>query len=227
MLMKGPLLQPVIHVNDEQQALEQTDLAKVCGADGVWLINHGVSGAQLWNIFLKVRERFPDFWIGLNLLDASPLEAMGVMTSQVNGLWTDNASVREDREVSPKAERVWKMKQDREWGGLYFGGVAFKGQRKVQDAATAAKRAVNYMDVVTTSGLATGSPPPLTKIKEMRSAMGPHPLAIASGIDSHNVKRYLDDVDVFLVATGIAKTWHELNPDKVRELAEIIHGGVS
>jgi predicted TIM-barrel enzyme len=224
MLLNGPLLQPVIHVNDEQQAIEQTDLAKIAGADGVWLINHGISGAHLWSIFLKVREQFPDFWIGLNLLDASPLEAMGTMTGQVNGLWTDNASVREDREVSPKAEKVWKMKESRGWKGLYFGGVAFKGQRKVQDPATAAKRAVGYMDVVTTSGLATGSPPPLTKIQEMRSAMGPHPLAIASGIDAHNVKRYLNDVDVFLVATGISRTWHELDPDKVQELAEIIHG---
>lgn len=218
------MLHPVIHIQDEEQALDQTDLAKTAGADGVWLINHGPSGAHLWSIFLKVREQFPDFWIGLNMLDASPMEGMGLVTSQVNGLWTDNAVVEEDEESSPYAEKVWNLKRTRDWKGLYFGGVAFKGQRKVSDPAMAAKRAMRLMDVVTTSGLATGASPPVTKIRQMREALGETPLAVASGVDASNVERYLPYVDVFLVATGISKNFHQLNIDKVRELAEIIHG---
>lgn len=224
MLLSDRLLQPVIHVADESQALEQTDLAKVCGADGVWLINHGISGVALWSIFQSVRKAYPQFWIGLNFLDATPYEAMGTMTPSVDGLWTDNAEVDEDRVVSPEAERVWALKAERRWDGLYFGGVAFKGQRQVNDPATAAQQAMKYMDVVTTSGLATGSPPPVTKIKAMREALGPHPLAVASGIDASNVARYLPYVDIFLVASGISRSWEELDPDKVRELVEIIHG---
>ena len=224
MLLNGPMLHPVIHVQDEQQAVEQTDLAKIAGADGVWLINHGISGTELWSIFLEVRNYFPDFWIGLNFLDASPLEGMGIVTSSVNGLWTDNASVEENEESTPYAEKVWSLKRTREWKGLYFGGVAFKGQRKVVNPAAAAKRAMSLMDVVTTSGLATGAPPPVTKIKQMREALGETPLAVASGIDVYNVERYLPYVDVFMVATGISKNFHQLNIDKVRELAEIIHG---
>lgn len=223
--MKASLLQPVIHVTEEQQALEQTEVAQVAGADGIWLINHGISGSELWDAFLKVRSQFPDFWIGLNFLDATPWEAMGIMTDQVNGLWTDNAWIVEDIEVSPLAHEVWEFKKERKWKGLYFGGVAFKGQMKVLNPESAAKRAMKYMDVVTTSGLATGAPPPVTKIKKMREAVGPFPLAVASGIDAFNVKRYLPYVDVFLVASGISKNWETLDPDKVRELAEIIHGG--
>ena len=44
------------------------------------------------------------------------------------------------------------------WKGLYFGGVAFKAQRLVADelVGKAAAIATRYMDVVTSSGRATG-----------------------------------------------------------------------
>ena len=59
------------------------------------------------------------------------------------------------------------------WNGLYFGGTAFKKQRPVdpKDYARAASIAGNHMDVVTTSGIATGQSADLGKLDQFREAL--------------------------------------------------------
>ena len=79
------------------------------------------------------------------------------------------------------------------------------------------------MDVVTTSGIATGLAADVSKIEQMREGIGDHALAIASGITPENVFMYLPFCDCFLVATGISDSHTELNAGKVRSLAEQIH----
>ena len=50
------------------------------------------------------------------------------------------------------------------------------------------------------------------------------PLAIASGITPENVLEYVAYVDYFLVATGISRDFHHLDPEKMAALATILHG---
>jgi uncharacterized protein len=108
---------------------------------------------------------------------------------------------------------------------LYFGGTAFKGlgYAEDEDAEKAAKMATEFMDIVTTSGSETGEAAPVDKIVSMKKAIGDRSLAIASGITLDNVRVYLPYVDFFLVATGISRSFHELDAVKVRELAGVIH----
>jgi hypothetical protein len=214
-------LLPVIHVTDEKQALEQAEIATKAGADGIWLINHEIDATDLWRIFTAVRQHDPGQWIGLNFLDLSPLEAMHQVTDMVDGLWCDDGGIRESG-PTPQAEAVWRLKQSKDWKGQLFGGVAFKGQREVRDPALAAKNAAPVMDVVTTSGPATGVAAPIDKIRWM-STEAPH-LGIASGITAQNVVEYLPWVEYFLVATGISRDFHHLDPDLTAALAGIIHG---
>ena len=49
---------------------------------------------------------------------------------------------------------------------------------------------------------------------------GDTPLAIASGITPENVEVYLPFADSFLVATGISRSFTELDPSKVRMLVQ-------
>jgi len=56
----------------------------------------------------------------------------------------------------------------------------------------------------------------------MKEAMGDHPLAIASGITPENVGTFLPYVDYVLCATGISDDFHNLNPDRVRQLVETV-----
>lgn len=66
-----------------------------------------------------------------------------------------------------------------------------------------ARVARDFMDVVCTSGVATGHEADVAKIETFRAAIGDIPLAIASGITPENAKRYAGLVDMILVATGI------------------------
>lgn len=211
----------VVHVRSMEQALCSVAIAEGGGADGVFLINHQVSAAELLRIYAGVRDQFPTFWIGMNFLGNSPAEALRLIPSTANGLWTDNAGITEHG-VSLSAIFFANARQRSPWDGLYFGGVAFKYQKESPDPPTAARIARSHMDVVTTSGAGTNIASDPKKISDMKSAIKDHPLAVASGIRSSNVRNY-PTADCFVVASGVSyPEIDEFNPHLVRELTETI-----
>ena len=78
------------------------------------------------------------------------------------------------------------------WNGLYFGGTAFKKQRPIaaEHYSAAAQQAAQWMDVVTTSGVATGEEADLSKVDAFRRGIGDGALALASGIHPENIRQY-------------------------------------
>lgn len=167
---------------------------------------------------------YPDYWIGLNCLDLDPWEMFCTVPSSVSGVWSDDTGYDEQEDVPLMgAVLCWvKRKQRKDWDGLYFGGVAFKYQKKVSDVGRVAWLVTCCVDVVTTSGDATGSSPLVSKIKKMKKAIGTFPLAIARGITPENVAEFMPYVDCFLVATGISKNFTELDPERVSLFAEAL-----
>ena len=176
--------------------------------------------AQLLEIHAAAADLHRDWWIGLNCLGLSPEEVFGLLSERVGGVWVDNAGIEEGREHQPYAERVLAEQRRHAPQCLYFGGVAFKYQRPVEDLESACRVAARYMDVVTTSGPGTGFAAEVEKIRRMGSALGGKPLAIASGITPENVGSYLSCADSFLVATGISRDFTELDPEQVSLLIQ-------
>jgi predicted TIM-barrel enzyme len=211
---------PVIHVESEEQALRNAEIARSAGADGLFLINHTGPCDELLAIHRRVRREIPDGWVGVNCLDLDPEDVFARVSDDVAGVWADDACIDERRSDQPEAEAIARARRESGWGGLYFGGVAFKYRRPVQELARAAAIATGYMDVVTTSGPGTGLAAERAKIVAMKEAVGDLPLAIASGITPENVADYLVCADCFLVATGISRSFTELEPSKVRRLVE-------
>lgn len=212
---------PVIHVESREQALHNAQIAKKSGCNGIFMINHHISFTALIRNYFAVRETFPDLWIGLNCLDLAPQELFRLVASgNVAGIWTDNAMIDEGRSFQEQAEEILLIRSSKGWKGLYFGGVAFKYQPAVHQLDRATKVAAKYMDVVTTSGPATGQPADVEKIRVMKEALGDFPLAIASGITPDNVSQYLPLADAFLVATGISKNFTELDPYLTKKLVD-------
>ena len=213
---------PVIHVESKPQALRNAVLAREGGCDGVFLINHEISAAELLSIHKDVVKQLPEWWVGANCLDLAPREVFAELPPEVAGVWVDDAEINECAKAQPSARAILAARKASSWKGLYFGGVAFKYQRPVEDLATAARLAAKYMDVVTTSGPGTGQAASIEKIRAMKSAMGDSPLAIASGITPENVSQYLGVADCFLVATGISSSWTEFDPHRVRDLVQAV-----
>lgn len=223
---KGNVFLVVIHAVTKSQTLENIKIAHQEGADGVFLISHGaVSGLALLRFYRYVRTRYPSWWIGMNFLDHTASDALRMIPESASGLWVDDAGINEHaKDPCESAKLLLEQRKQRvSWQGLYFGGVAFKYQQQVNNVAHVAQLAVPYMDVITTSGDATGQPPTVEKIWAMRNTIGDHPLAVASGITPENVDNYLGAADAFLVATGISSSLTELDPARVRKLAQIIH----
>ena len=218
---------PVVHVASEVQALRNARIARDAGADGVFLINHAISDRRLLEIHEQVASSFPDWWVGLNCLGLGREEVFREISSHVAGVWVDNAGIREDREDQPAAERARLAREAQGWRGLYFGGVAFKYQRAVRDLVAATRLAARYMDVVTTSGPGTGLACSPDKVRCMKEALGETPLAVASGVTLENVADYLLWVDCFLVATGVSRSFEELDPLRVEKVVEAVHGAPS
>ncbi len=215
---------PVVHAKDLKQVVSNIAVAREAGADGVFLINHRISYLELLYIYEFASAKFPDFWMGVNFLDLTPLGVFEMIFKKgirVRGIWTDNAQIDEFGNCQDEPEDIKMYIRIYNWKGLYFGGVAFKYQREVKEIEKAARIAMHYMDVITTSGPATGEPAEIEKIRRMKSVIGRKPLAIASGITPENARNYLM-ADCFLVATGISWDFANFNPEKLSLLVKTV-----
>jgi predicted TIM-barrel enzyme len=83
------------------------------------------------------------------------------------------------------------------------------------------------MDVVCTSGSATGVAPPVEKIKLMSAGTKRckgAALAIASGVDEDNVEALLEaGADAVLVASSVSADFHNLDREKLESLVKKVH----
>lgn len=222
----GPVVLPVIHVLDTPRTLRNVREVISAGAAGCFLINHDFEPDKFLPIIRDVRAAYPALWMGVNFLavtgkDAFPM--LGALSREgvsVDGYWADDARIDEHGE-NHEAEDIAQIYQDSGWGGLYFGGTCFKKQRDVPPSlyGDAARHACHFMDVVTTSGVATGQEAELGKINTFREAIGDTAMAVASGISPDNAADYRD-VDCFMVATGIneADNFYDIHPEKLGRL---------
>lgn len=212
---------PVVHAHTRTQVLRNVELATYNGADGVFLINHHIPVEELIEYYHAARERFPDVWIGLNMLRTTNRDAIGHVPETNCALWTDDAGV--DDVSEGRAHDFFKSARKTGWQGLHFGGVAFKYQPQLKNIPDAARRAVPYVDVITTSAPETGVPPLPQKVMMIREAIGDHPLAVASGMTRRNVEQY-GMADCFLVASSILVdgSWTEFDELKLLQFADSV-----
>jgi len=220
----------VIHTitNGLQHALEQTEIAKRAGADGVFLIPDYAKGnkrATTEDQFLclkKLKEVLPDFPIGVNFLRAPETLVPRLYTIQPDFFQSDSSSV-----TGIEKSKLSKTE--------FFLGVAFKYSQNVHLTGSALKEHCEKVsaiaDIPTTSGDATGSAADMQKIREIRSYLSPGArLGIASGVTEQNVQSYLQEgVTDFLVATSLVENVSEIDSSdilsfsKISKMAEIIH----
>ena len=225
----GPVVLPVIHVLDTPRTLQNVSEVIGAGAAGCFLINHDFEPEKFLPIIRETRAAYPSLWMGVNFLavtgrDAFPM--LGTLAREgysVDAYWADDARIDEHGQ-NDEAREIARIYEDSGWNGLYFGGTCFKKQREVvpEHYNAAAREARAFMDVVTTSGVATGHEADHSKIKAFRTAIGDKPLALASGITPENAASYAD-VDCFMVATGINETgnFYDIDPDKLNALLRV------
>lgn len=230
---KGPVILPVIHLLDAEQAQRNIEVAIAGGCPGVFLINHDFEKEKLVPIIKEMRQSFPDYWIGVNFLAVTGKFAFPILGAlqaegcQVDGYWADDARMDERRteDDQPEADEIAAIRESSGWDGLYIGGTAFKKQREVDPSqyGKSASLATRYMDVVVTSGIATGHAADVGKIETFREHCGDTALGLASGITPENAAQYADAVDLFMVATGINHEgdFYNIDPSRLKRLMDL------
>jgi hypothetical protein len=229
----GPVVLPVIHVLDTARTRENIRIATGEGANGVFLINHDFGIDDFLPIIRDAREAYPDLWMGLNFLAVTGADAfprLGELQSEgcrIDAYWADDARIDEADPAQPEATAIDTIRQSSGWNGLYFGGTAFKKQRPVDPARyeDSARMATAHMDVVCTSGIATGEAADTGKIAAFRRGAGDTPIALASGITPENAGDYAN-IDAFVVATGIniPGDFYTIDPARLHRLMHVCEG---
>jgi len=207
---------PVIHVIDFEQTYKNAHLCMQKGCDHFMLINMSIDTEDLLNTFIYIQTLLPEAKIGLNLLGYNSFEAMKYISDREltpYSIWSDSAGIRNLDDLI-FIQEVTNYKKENKFikDSVYFGGVDFKYQKPIDinNKEAVYKESMKHMDVITTSGIATGKAPTTYKIEQFRKAIGDFPLAIASGINVDNINSFSKLVDYGLVASSITDYKTEL-----------------
>jgi predicted TIM-barrel enzyme len=232
----GPVVLPVVHVLDHAQTARNVRIALHAGAPGVLLINHDITVEEFLPVIRSIRQQFPACWIGVNFLAVTGLEAFPILGGlqregiAVDAYWADDARIDESRTADdqPEAAAIAESRHRSGWTGLYLGGTCFKKQREVapEHHEVSAAIAARWMDVVTTSGIATGHAPELQKVETFRRGVGDAALALASGLTPENAHVFASLIDCFIIGTGINHPgdFHNFDPAKLERLLAFVGG---
>jgi hypothetical protein len=206
---------PVIHVDDQEQAIRCAGIAHEAGCVGVFLISMHGNDESLDRIAPRVHQTFPSLKIGVNYLTLRASAAL--LRSQRLGYaatWTDCQEFIGGR-VSREARCLSGILRP---GHLFFAAVAFKGQAADDLPGDSAKAAADLGFIPTTSGPGTGVAPDVSKIVGIRECLqNGDPLAVASGLTPENLHHFAPHLSHALVSTGISKSFHEFDAEKLRQ----------
>ncbi len=213
----------VIHHAEFGLSVDNAALADRAGCAGVVLIQMGGRDHEIDRPAAFIKERHPNLMVGANRLSSEPWDA--IRRDRELGLdltWADEPGVT-SRGPGAKVGRIREAMADARKGNpgfLFFGSVAFKTQEPDPDPAEAARIAAREPWVVTTSGRATGSAPEESHLAAMAGAVGARRMAVASGITPANAPALAPYVAWVLAATGISRSFVELDEALARGLVE-------
>lgn len=202
----------VIH-SRPKDALENAKTAMLCGCDGIFFISHGdMRPVEL--LYLSDSDEFGNPQ-GINFLGFSVIDAMDMAGTRASMLWSDYTPVGAERDVLEIA------RPNMAFNGLFFGGVAFKYQPQPSDLRHAAEDVRGFVDVLTTSGDATGHAPQIEKLAILAEGFGDK-VAVASGVTPDNVAPMLPYVSHILVSTGISSDFYTIDSEKCKKLVDVV-----
>ncbi len=192
---KGLAFLPAVLAADEGEALRHVDYARHAGADGVFLVSHGIGHLQLLRIAGKAVVQHPDYFIGVNCRDLRPQDIFCRLPDGVRGVWSDNPGL--ERGAGDAMATTRQARLDAGWLGLYFGGIALN-EAALETGLKTAVRAIESIDVLTLGGPTHGEALSANAIRAVREAVGSHPIALASAEPLSRHEECIPHLDCFL-----------------------------
>ncbi len=207
---KKKVFLPVVHIIDMGRTIQNLAILSKYNVQGCWIINHSCSDDAFYQSYNYIKTTYPSMWVGINYLSYNPLAVIDFCLEysiHPDGFWFDNLGVL-DHDVLT-AEKINDYIRTHKFDHvLIFGSICFKYQRQPKDVGLTTTNAMNFTDIITTSGKGTGQDheqADLEKFKLMKEVCrGQNYLAVASGISETNIINIIDSVDIFMVNSSIA-----------------------
>jgi predicted TIM-barrel enzyme len=112
-------------------------------------------------------------------------------------------------------------KKKSKWNGMYFASFDFKYQKSEKNYKLL-ENIGNYVDVIVTSGTATGEKTQVEKLLAIYENIGDKkiPICAASGVSIENIEEYKKvPGDVYIIcSTYVSLNFYELDANKVKQL---------
>ena len=214
----GPKIIPVLHLSNDVNYLKQVRKVRDAGADGIFLIDHESDTTDRLDEAVQLtKKRAEGFPIGVNYLQIvnglAALTHVWLMSQQdpnyikPDMLWADKISSPGHAEYLSQIYPNVILPNNTRRADLpiFFGSTSFKYTVEYTEnpelAVSLAKRDEPLVDVLVTSGAATGASANPDKIKAIKNAIT-KPLALSSGVTQENVGQY-PGVNVFMVSSSI------------------------
>lgn len=211
---------PVIHHINEQITMKNIELCIKHNVYGVFLISMEGINDGLSALAKRIKNNNPQLKIGVNHLGYDARESIYEgLNYSLDFVWSDNPIVT-GQFISNEAEFI--ADEIKSSNLQFFNSVAFKYQKVEKNLEQVVINSKSLGFIPTTSGEATGKAADLNKLMTMKNAIPDYPLAIASGLTPDNVNDYIPFIEYGLVATGISKTFHELDDNKMKQIMENI-----
>jgi hypothetical protein len=161
---------PVIHHLSNQLTLDNAKLCSEKNAFGIFLISMTADNQDLPMLAKAIKAKYPNLKVGLNKLGQAAIDSLETsLVFDLDMTWSDNAIVTSSG-ITKEANEIQTMLKNK--NHLFFNSVAFKYQAVDNNPGLAAKYSKEIGFIPTTSGSATGKAADLSKIKNMKQALG-------------------------------------------------------
>ncbi len=192
---------------------------------GIFILSTNVDKKVLYNVYTEAKSRYPDFWIGVNLIGENIFTVLKFIKNyNPDGVWVDNSYLYDINRLGI-ANLILNEFEKYEWDGLYFGGYMFKYQQGCNEYNLDLIKIVHqYTDILTTSGDGTGIEISSEKINFIHENVKDKlSVGVASGITSSNINSIIDKCNIFIVRTSIVDEQNNIDCEKLSELCEVIN----
>ena len=109
--MKGEII-PVIHMLNEEQVILNVCTCLSEGIKKVFLINHGLDTKSLLDTAEKVKNTYPELWIGVNLLGIPTEQVIKTSFPFIDAIWADDGLLNLPIKETEEAYALRKFKGD-------------------------------------------------------------------------------------------------------------------
>lgn len=220
---KDKIILPVLACYSIEQFIENikimNDYYETEKISGIFILSTNIELSDFEIVYKQSKQLYPKLWIGVNLIGENIFKSLEFIKKyNPDGMWTDNSYLYNEKNIGI-CELILNQFQKYNWKGLYFGGVMFKYSKHCNNFNPEVIKLTNkYMDILTTSGDATGIEISEKKLDFINLNAENICIAIASGINENNIKKISEKANIFIVRSSIVDSNNNIELSKLDNL---------